>query len=451
MAEQESPSRDHPERTAGTAFVRFFRDSSPYIHAHRNHTFVVFFGGEAIADPNFPHLIYDCALLNSLGVRLVLVHGIRPQINARLAEHGILPRYQDGLRITDDATLALVKEAAGYARVEVESLLSLGLPNTPMSGARIRVASGNFVTAKPLGVREGVDFQHTGEVRRIDAQAIHAALDRDDVVLLSPIGYSPAGDVFNLSAEEVATQTAIALKADKLLLMMEAEPLTHPASGRAITQLVADEASRLLGEPGLELEVVRHLRAGITACRGGVQRVHLLSRVIDGGLLLELFTREGVGTLLSQAPYEVLRPAALHDVTGILELIAPLEEAGVLVRRTRERLETEIEDYVVLDRDGLIVGCAALHSYAEHGKGEIACMALHPDYRGGGRGGRLLDYLEARARGLGHGELFALTTHADHWFREQGWTAAGLEVLPAPRRQAYNPQRNSRILHKPLV
>lgn len=430
-------------------FVRFFRASSPYIHAHRNRTFVVFFGGEAIQDNGFASLIYDCALLNSLGVRLVLVPGIRPQINTRLAEHSITPRYRDGLRITDPATLLCVKEAAGFVRVEVESLLSQGLPNTPMAGARIRVISGNFVTAKPIGVRDGVDYQHTGTVRRVDADAIHAALDRDDVVLLSAIGYSPTGEAFNLSAEEVATHTAIALNADKLLLLTEEPGITESLHGAPITQLTTDEAQQLLHSAELSEQLARHLRAGVAACRGGVTRVHLLDRKIDGVLLRELFTRDGAGTLISQAPYENLRPAALHDVSGMLELITPLEAEGVLLRRGRERLESDIDDYVVLERDGLIIGCAALHAYSN--ASEIACLALHPAYRGGQRGARLLATLEARARARGDQELFALTTQTAHWFLEQGFAPARLEDIPAERRALYNVARNSKIFRKSLT
>ncbi|MGZ8249961.1 amino-acid N-acetyltransferase, partial [Methylomagnum sp.] len=352
-----------PHTNPAAAFVRWFRGSSPYIHAHRGKTFVVYFGGEAVANPSFPGLVHDFALLNSLGVRLVLVHGIRPQIDARLTARGLDAHYHQGARITDRAALECVKEAAGTVRVEIEALMSMGLANSPMAGARIRVASGNFVATKPVGVRDGVDFQHTGEVRRIDADGIRAALDRGDVVLLSAVGYSPTGEIFNLRSEEVATAAAIALKADKLILLSE-EDCVSRQNGELLRQLTTAEADALLKDPNaLPSDVASHLRAAARACAEGVERAHLLSRHIDGATLLELFTRDGVGTLVSRTPFEALRTARVGDVPGILDLIVPLEQKGVLVPRSRERLESEIEDYLVIERDGTIVGCAALHAF----------------------------------------------------------------------------------------
>ena len=429
------------------AFVCWFRASSPYIHTHRGKTFVVFFGGEVVADPRFPNLLHDLALLHSLGVRLVLVHGIRAQIDERLLRRGLDARYHQGLRITDREALECVKEAAGTVRVEIEALLSMGLANSPMAGARIRITSANFVTARPVGVRDGVDFQHSGEVRRIDAEGIRGELDRGNLVLLSAVGYSPTGEIFNLRSEEVATATAIALKADKLLLLTE-ETCVSPVDGRLLRQITTAEAGQLLEEgPALAAEVIPHIEAAIRACRNGVARAHLLDRHIDGGLLLELFTRDGVGTLVSLAPFETMRPATVQDVPGILDLILPLERQGVLVARSRERLESDIDDFVVIERDGCILGCAALHVFPE-GMGELACLALHPGYRGEQRGERLLEHVEARARGLGLHRLFVLTTRSSHWFQERGFTPAAVADLPGTRRVAYNFKRNSKVLMK---
>lgn len=440
-----------PLSTSPGDFVRWFRDSSPYIHAHRGKTFVVSFGGEAVADDGFPNAIHDFAMLNGLGVRLVLVHGIRPQIDARLNSRGVEACYHKGLRITDKVALECVKEAAGTVRVEIEALLSQGLANSPMAGARIRVASGNFVAAKPVGVRDGVDFQHTGEVRRIDVDGIRGALDRGDIVLLSAIGYSPTGEVFNLNAEQVATSAAIALRADKLLLLTEQDCVSS-VDGNLIRQLTTGEAEALLMDEGAvtSKEVVPHLKAAIKACREGVQRTHLIDRHIDGAVLLELFTRDGIGTLISQTPFETMRPAKVQDVTGVLELIAPLEQAGVLVPRSRERLETDIDDFVVIERDGLIIGCAALHVFQKERMGELACLALHYDYRGEKRGERLLDYLESKARSLHLERLFVLTTQTLHWFRERGFEPASPDDLPEVRRTSYNAQRASKVLIRPL-
>ncbi len=432
------------------AYVHWFRGTAPYINAHRSKTFVIYFGGEAVADARFPTLLHDFALLNSLGIQLVLVHGIRPQIDDRLTARQHTARYHAGLRVTDSQALECVKEAAGTVRVEIEALLSMGLPNSPMAGARIRVASGNFVTARPVGVRDGVDFQHTGEVRRIDAVGIRAALDRGDVVLLSAVGYSPTGEIFNLRSEEVATAAAIALKADKLLLLGE-EDCTAGEDGRLIRQLTTEEAKELLcTEPPLSPNIKPDIEAAIHACTHGVERAHYLNWQIGGAMLLELFTRDGIGTLISQTPFETIRPARVGDVPGILDLIVPLEQQGVLVARTRERLEGDIGDYVVIERDGTVIGCAALHGFPEDRMGELACLVLHPEYRSEQRGGRLLAHVEQTARSHGLDRLFVLTTQTAHWFREHGFEPAEPDVLPAWRRDSFNRGRNSKVLIKPL-
>ncbi len=434
---------------SNAAFVQWFRGSSPYIHAHRGKTFVVYLGGEAVADPLFPSLLHDLALLNSLGIRLVLVHGIRPQIDHRLAARGFNARYHLGLRVTDREALECVKEAAGVVRVEIEALLSMGLANSPMAGARIRIASGNFVIAKPVGVRDGVDFQHTGDVRRIDTEGIRAGLDRGDVILLSAVGYSPTGEIFNLRSEEVATAAAVALKADKLLLLTEQDCVSR-GNGQLFRQLTTVEAQALLrDETALAADVALHLKAAVEACEAGVVRAHLLNRHVKGAILLELFTRDGIGTLISRTPFEALRLAEVQDVPGILDLIVPLEQRGVLVPRTRERLEMDIDDYLIIERDGTIIGCAALHPFPE-GMGELACLAVHTDYRGDGRGERLLRSVEDRASAQGIHRLFVLTTQTAHWFRERGFEPATVADLPTARRASYNSRRNSKILIKAL-
>lgn len=439
-----------PGSSLNHAFVNWFRDSSPYIHAHRNRTFVVSFGGEAVRDPGFAHHVHDFALLNSLGIRLVLVHGIRPQIDCCLRKQNASPRFHNNLRITDELALQCVKEAAGLVRVEIEALLSMGLANSPMAGAKIRVVSGNFVIAKPIGVIDGIDYGHTGEVRRIDSQAIHQQLDMNAVVLVSPVGYSPSGEAFNLSAEKVATEIAIALKAEKLLLLTE-QSVNHPESGDKIQQMTTAETKQFLDRfRDLQQTTALPLLAAIHGCQSGVERVHLVNRHQDGGLLLELFSRDGTGTLISSTPYEELRQATLNDIGGILELIIPLEEQGILVKRSREKLEMEIGDYIIIERDGLIIGCTALHSIENEHAGMIACLAVHPDYRGAARAGRLLEDLQNKAKKLGMRTLFALTTQTSHWFLERGFTPTAIETLPEQLKSVYNPQRNSKILCKPL-
>ena len=431
-------------------FVRWFRNSSPYINAFRNRTFVVAFGGEMLADAQFATLVHDLALLNSLGVRLVLVHGTRPQIEACLQQRNADFRYVHGLRVTDDTALECVKQAAGSVRVDIEALLSMGLTNSPMAGARIRVVSGNFVTAQPLGVRHGVDYCHTGEVRRIDNQAIHRHLDEGALVLLSPVGYSPTGEVFNLSAHDVATATAIQLQADKLIYLIDGKGITDNRN-RLLRELTLQQAETLLaGKHKLNEDAANSLASAVSACQQDVPRVHILNRHIDGALLLELFTRDGCGSLVMQDQFEDTRQAQLNDIGGILELIAPLEKEDVLVRRSRERLEMEIDHFTVVERDGMIIACAALYPFVEEKISELACLAVHPDYRKHGRGDALLKYIERHSRQLGIQQLFVLTTRTAHWFRERGFKAGSIDKLPVKRRELYNYQRNSKVFIKDI-
>lgn len=431
-------------------YVDWFRNSAPYINAFRGRTFVVVFQGEALLDPQFPHLIHDFALLNSLGIKLVLVHGIRPQIESRLKELGTTSQYQNGLRITDNQALVCVKEAAGTARVDIEALLSMGLANSPMAGSRIQVASGNLVTARPLGVIDGVDFQHTGEVRRVDAEAINQHLEQGATVLLSPLGYSPTGEVFNLSAEDVATSAAIALHADKVLYLTEGQSLR--SSRKQLTRELSVEAAQnlLASKRRLPEEMQRILHSAINLCLNGIRRVHILDRHTDGVLLQELFTLDGVGTLINADRYERTRQASIDDVSGILELITPLEEADILVRRSRERLEIEIEHFSIVERDGMIIACAALYPFGKEQGAELACLAVHPDYQNTGRGDALLKYIEQQAQQQQLQKLYVLSARSSHWFLERSFRKAELKDLPVKRKMLYNYRRNSKVFIKQL-
>lgn len=429
-------------------FVSWFRNSSPYIHTHRNKTFVISFGGEAVLAEDFDHHVHDFALLNSLGIRLVLVHGIRPQIDERLTRLKAPARFHHNLRITDALALQCAKEAAGLVRVEIEALLSMGLANSPMAGSGLKVASGNFVTAKPLGVIDGVDYCHTGEVRRIDSKAIQQQLEQKNVVLISPIGYSPTGEVFNLSAEQVATAVAISLNAEKLILLTE-KSFQNPDNGEPIRQITAGEADLFLqNHPNTPDGLGLPLKAAIQSCQSGVKRGHLIDRTVDGALLLELFSHDGIGTLVSSTPFEVLRPATLNDIGGILELIKPLEQQGKLAKRSREKIEMEIADYIVLDIDSLIIGCMALHIDEQGQFGAIACLAVHPDYQGSARGQRLFDHVCQKAKQLKLKQLFLLSTQTAHWFIERGFQPSTIDNLPESLKTLYNPERNSKVLCK---
>lgn len=429
-----------------TAYVQWFRQASPYINAHRDKTFVIMFEGDAIWHDNFTHLVQDIALLNSLGVRLVLVHGARPQIDTALKKLSIASKFHNDLRITDATALTAVKAAIGMVKADIESRLSIGLPNSPMHGARIRVVSGNFVTAKPLGVIDGVDFQHTGEVRRIEKQAIQDLLAQRNIVLLSCSGYSPSGEMFNLAVEDVAQFAAATLNADKLIIM-GAQAGILDAQGNPIEDLTSAEAEQLL--PQLTGESRNHTLAAIKAIQHGVPRVHLLSHEEDCSLLQELFTREGHGTLISQDAYDQLRAAKLDDINGIIELLRPLEKQGVLVRRSRELLESEIDRFFVIERDGMITACAALYPYSNE-QAELACVAVHDAYRSSGRGSQLLEQIERYAKRLQLKQLFVLTTRTAHWFIEHGFSEGEVNKLPQEKQKLYNLQRNSKVFFKTL-
>ena len=432
-------------------YVNSLRHSLPYINAHRERTFVVMLPGESIEHETFGNTVHDLVLLHSLGVRLVLVFGSRPQIEARLTEQGLESRYHQDLRITDADTLSCVLAAVGQLRAFMEARLSMDMASSPMQGARLRVAGGNLVTARPLGVINGVDYQHTGEVRRIDSKGINRLLDDRTIVLLPPLGYSPTGETFNLACEDIATRAAIELQADKLLLFSAEQGLLD-ASGQLIRELPAQNAEHHLQrfKSAKQLEQAELLQAAVSACRGGVPRCHILSYHLDGALLSEMFTRDGCGTLIDQGQFEHVREAQIEDVGGLLELIRPLEEQGVLVRRSRDLIEREINQFSIVERDGLIIACAALYPFPDEATGELACLAVHPDYRHGKRGDVLLERIEQRARALQLNSLFVLTTRTAHWFQERGFQACALQQLPSTKASLYNFQRNSKVFRKTL-
>jgi amino-acid N-acetyltransferase len=430
------------------SFVRWFRQVAPYVHDFGGRTFVIAFGGEMVAErARFQSFIHDVNVLASLEIRLVLVHGARPQIEAEMKAKGLRSRYAQGLRITDEQALTTVKHAAGILRVEIEALLSQGLPDSPMARAQIRVASGNYITARPIGVRNGVDFQFTGAVRKVDAPALAAQLEVADIVLVPPLGYSPTGEVFNLAWEDVAESVAVALRADKLLMYTDRLPADR--KGEVVSELTADQAAALVAKKSdLTPAAKRALEHLARAVEGGVARGHLVTRRAPGSLLLELFTHAGVGTMITADAVEKLRAARIEDVRGMLALIEPLEAEGTLVKRSRELLEAEIGNFLVVEHDARIVGCAALYPFPDDKSAEFACLAVANEYRDAGYGERLLKACEERAKGLRLRKLFALTTHAAHWFLEHGWRPAGVDALPEQRKALYNWRRGSKVFLK---
>ncbi len=440
-------------------FVPWFRSVAPYIHAHRGKTFVVGVAGEAIAAGKLPHLAQDLALIQSMGVKIVLVHGFRPQVNEQLQAKGHEARYSHGMRITDGVALDCAQEAAGQLRYEIEAAFSQGLPNTPMAGATVRVISGNFITARPVGIVDGVDFQHSGLVRKVDVAGIQKTIDLGAMVLLSPFGFSPTGEAFNLSMEEVATSVAIALQADKLIFLTEIPGIlqdpTAPASddNPIDTELPLAAAETLLAslppahQPN---DTAFYLQHCVKACKGGVERSHILPFALDGALLLEIYVHDGIGTMVIDEKLEELREATPDDVAGILQLIEPFEKDGTLVKRSRTEIERDASNYTIIEHDGVIFGCAALYPYPEAKTAEMAALTVSPQSQSQGDGERLLKRVEQRARAMGLQSIFVLTTRTKHWFIKRGFVQADPDWLPEARKRKYNWDRKSLVLVKKL-
>tara|TARA_R110002073_G_scaffold192390_3_gene351196 strand:+ start:2143 stop:3465 length:1323 start_codon:yes stop_codon:yes gene_type:complete len=436
-----------------TDFVTWFRSVAPYVNTFRGKTFVIAFSEEMIDNEKFVDFIHDINLLASLGVRLVLVHGADPQIESQLDGRKLKTKFVKGVRVIDPDMLHCVKESVGRVHLEIEALLSMGLPNSPMANSSIQVTSGNFITACPIGVIDGIDHMHMGKVRKINAIGINLRLEQGDVILISPLGYSPTGEIFNLTQEDTATEVAIALHAEKLIFLSDT-PTEENFSDKQETlphELTVAESKALLKKATkLSDEIKQLLLCAIKACETNVARTHLVSRHIDGAILQELFTHNGIGSMVSQEPLQLLRIARIEDIGGILQIIEPLEAEGVLVRRNRELLEIEIDRFFVLEHDSMIIGCAALYPFSDEQACELACLAIHPDYRDSGHGNTLLKHIEAKAISQGNNKLFVLTTRATHWFVEHGYLETTLLTLPKVKQGLYNYQRRSKAFIKDL-
>ncbi len=435
-------------------FVRWLRAVAPYIHAFRGKTFVVGLAGELVAAGRLNDYVQDLSLLAAMGMRIVVVHGSRPQVAEQLRLRGVEGRYANGLRITDEVALECAKEASGEIRLDLEAAFSQGLPNTPMAHSSVRVISGNFIVAKPVGILNGVDHLHTGRVRKVDATSIRFALESGAVVLLSPLGFSPTGEAFNLAMEDVASSTAMALDADKLIFVTEASgvPALKGADGstRVIGEISEQRAKDLLASDKLSPDANDYLREALRACEGGVARAHIVPFETDGSVLLELFQHDGVGSMLVEETLESLRVAVADDMGGILAIIKPLEDKGILARRDHAQMERDIEKFSVIEHDGVIFGCAALFSYPGESIGEMACLAVNPAVQSQGDGERLLKAIEHRARAQGLKRLFVLTTQTMHWFLKRGFRVSSIDELPEDKRAHYNWARRSQVLVKDL-
>ena len=454
-----------PVTTPAPLFVDWFRSVAPYIHKFRHQTFVVGVPGEAIAAGYLGSIVQDLALIQSMGVQIVLVHGFRPQINEQLEAKHLQAVFSHGVRLTDSAALDAAQEAAGQLRFEIEAAFSQGLPNTPMADSTVRVISGNFITARPMGIVNGVDFKHSGVVRKVDTAFIRRTLDMGALVLISPFGFSPTGEAFNLAMEEVATSVAIALKADKLVFFTEIDGIRvrpfEPAGedNPVDTELSLADARRLLAAEQSQRSAQQdfdasapdfYLRHCVKACVGGVERSHIIPFAKDGAILQEIYVHDGIGTMVVDERLEELRPATADDVAAIVQLIEPFEDDGTMIKRSRKDIERDIAYYSVIDHDGVIFGCAALYPYPEQGTGEMASVTVSPSVQGKGDGERLLKHIEQRARALGLKSIFVLSTRTMHWFIKRGFKEVDIDWLPEAKRKKYNTDRRSKVFVKNL-
>jgi amino-acid N-acetyltransferase len=321
------------------------------------------------------------------------------------------------------------------------------------------VLSGNFITARPVGIVDGVDFQHSGLVRKVDVGGISRTLDMGALVLLSPFGFSPTGEAFNLSMEEVATSVSIALQADKLIFVTEV-PGIALAPGEPVsednpidTELPLAAAENLLAQlPPAQTptDTAFYLQHCVKACKAGVERSHIIPFAVDGALLLEVYVHDGIGTMVVDEKLESLREASADDVGGILQLIEPFEKDGTLVKRDRTEIERDVANYTIVEHDGVIFACAALYPYPEAKTAEMAALTVSPQSQGQGDGEKVLKRIEQRARLMGLQSIFVLTTRTMHWFIKRGFVQVDPDWLPEARKRKYNWNRKSVVMVKKL-
>lgn len=407
--------------------------------------------GDCLHQGMFSSIVNDLAILHALGIRLVVVHGARLQIDEELQQDGFSSSFHKGVRITERNHLPSILKAVGSVRWQIEALFSSGLPNSPMYGAKIKIRSGNFITAMPKGIIDGIDHQMSGKVRSVDGGAIDDIIKNNGIALLSPLGYSITGEVFNLSFAEIGISVASAIKADKAIIYND-DGLIYDKDGKLYNELTLAQCEQFLDgdEQHAPSNSYFSLRACYSACKKGVPRAHIISAGEDGALLKELYTRDGHGTMVYSDSYEVVRQARLEDVSGIINLIIPLEQKGILVKRSREKLESEIDYFSVLEKDGLIIGCAALYPIADSSAGELACVAVMKQYQKAGRAPTLLAHVEKQAKSRNIKELYTLTTQTAHWFLGQGFNEVQVDTLPSSRKALFNYQRNSKVFLKTL-
>lgn len=422
------------------------REILRYVPQYRDSTFVIGIDGHVVEDPNFRNLLLDIRLLWSLRIRVVLVHGAGHQIRQLAHERGVTPSNIDGAGVTDAPTLNLAISAANRVTHEIlEGLFANDL----------RGACSNAIVAHPAGILEGVDHQMTGRVERVDLVLLDALLESDIVPVIPPLGCDGEGNTYRINSDSVASDVAKALHASKLIYLTTIPGVTTRAadgSTSLVRQLKLEDAEALLRRRDLGEPATSKLRHAVKALRGDVRRVHIINGHVEEGLLGEVFSNEGIGTLVYVNEYHAIRPAKKKDAREIYALIRAAVENAELAPRTLSEIERHIADYYVFDVDGALAGCVALHPHLEFGKAEMACVCVNPKFENQGIGGRMMNFAEAQARSLGVKTLFCLSTQAVNYFVQKGGFRLGEpDDLPPTRRQRYEVSgRRSKVLLKSL-
>jgi amino-acid N-acetyltransferase len=426
------------------------REILRYVPQYRDKVFVIAFDGAVVEHDNFRNLLLDLALLRSLRIGVALVHGAGLQIGKLAEQTGTTPSNLDGTGVTDTATLQLALTAAN--RVTHQILEGL-------SATDLRGAYSNAIVAHPAGILQGVDQQYTGRVERVDVKLLKTLLDNDVVPVIPPLGSDGEGSTYRINSDAVAVEVANALQAAKLIYLTNIAGITlrraeHPDGDALIRQLTVDEAELLLkkNKPDLAGASLSKLTSAVKALRGGVPRVHIIDGTVEEGLLAEVFSNDGIGTLVHTNEYQAIRKAQKKDARGILHLIKNSVENDELLPRTLSEIERNLSNYYVFEVDGNLAGCIALHFYPDEKQAEMACVCVAAKYENQGIGARLMHYTEEQARLGGSRELFCLSTQAVNYFLKKGHFVLGNpDDLPPLRRQRYDASgRRSQVLKKPL-
>ena len=414
-----------------------------YIPQFREKTFILAIDGAIVTDENFATLLLDVAVLWSLNIRVVLVHGASAQIKALAEEQKVQPSNLDGSGITDAATLQLALTAANRLTHEILEGLSAN---------DLRAASTNVIVAHPMGILQGVDHLFTGKVERVDVGLLQSLLAQGVVPVIPPLGFDGDGKTYRVNSDGVAVAVAEALKAIKLIFITSRDGLIY--NGQVIQQVLVSELQHLLqtNSAGFAPELLSKAQHAVLACQAGIPRVHVINGRMDEGLLAEVFSNDGVGTLIYANEYQQIRPAKKKDIRAIQLLTKQAVEAEELVKRTRAAIEKNLGDFFIFEIDKNPVACVALHIYSEQKKGELACLYVNPLHENRGIGRKLIQYVENKARELNLTELLTLSTQAFTYFQSKaGFQEGAPDDLPPTRREKYEQSgRNSKVLVKKL-